>query len=232
MSESTVSEAELSGASFGHAGRRVTDLLRQMILSGELPPGSRIRQSELARRFDTSRIPVREALRRLEAEGLVEVIPNSGAWVAQLNVADAVEVYKIREAIEPLALGESMPRLTSEQVSLVRELETAVEGVTDVEEFLERDRAFHMATYAGAELPRLHSMIEHYWNAAQHYRRVFVRDAGPEEMALVEADHRLIVDAIVRVDPVAGESALRGHIRRTRLRLAALSDGFRGPASG
>ncbi len=91
------------------ASGRVIDTLREAILAGRLSPGSRVRQEELAEEFGISRIPVREALRRLEAEGLVVLVPNSGAWVAKLDRAECVEIYRIREQIEPLAILDKLP---------------------------------------------------------------------------------------------------------------------------
>ena len=81
----------------GLIGHRVTDMIRDLILSGELVPGSRISQESLAARFGTSRIPVRDALNRLESDGLVVLKPNSGAWVAKLDLNECIEIYKIRE---------------------------------------------------------------------------------------------------------------------------------------
>lgn len=90
-------------------GLRVTGEIRQKILSGEFAPGLRIRQEELAAQFGTSRVPVREALKQLESEGLVVIVPNSGVWIARVDINECVEMWKIRERIEPLALGESLP---------------------------------------------------------------------------------------------------------------------------
>jgi len=98
-------------ANLALVSQRVTLDIKNLILSGDLAPGSRIRQEELALRFGTSRIPVREALRYLESEGLVTLKANSGAWVARLDLADCIEVYKIRERIEPLAISESVLHL-------------------------------------------------------------------------------------------------------------------------
>src|SRR5512144_935425 len=76
---------------------RISDEIRRAVVSGELAPGSRVRQEELATRFGASRIPVREALRRLESEGLVTLVANSGDWIAKVDVAECIELYKIRE---------------------------------------------------------------------------------------------------------------------------------------
>src|SRR5206468_4189773 len=124
-------------------------------LSGGLPPGSRIGQEELAERFGTSRIPVREALRGLENDGLVVLVPNSGAWVAKLDLRECLEVYKIRERIEPLAIAESVVNLTDEQISNLELMVPLIEKSKDVDEFLKRDREFHLACYQAAQMPRL-----------------------------------------------------------------------------
>ena len=90
-------------------------------------PGTRIRQELLAAHFGASRIPVREALKQLENEGLVVLAPNRGAWIADVNSEELIEVYKIREAVEPLAIFESVPGLTEADIgsldATVRELE-------------------------------------------------------------------------------------------------------------
>ena len=100
----------------GPASTRIVAGLRQQILHGALAPGSRIRQEELAAEFGASRLPVRDALRQLEAEGLVRLVANTGAWVQRLSLAECTEVYLVRERIEPLLLRLSAPHLSSEQL--------------------------------------------------------------------------------------------------------------------
>ena len=80
----------------GDAGSRIADNIRNGIISGEYPPGMRIRQESIAERFGASRVPVREALRQLEYEGLVTVVANAGAWVSRLTLAECDEVYQLR----------------------------------------------------------------------------------------------------------------------------------------
>ena len=96
----------------GIAGARVADELREAILRGAHPPGTRLRQEELAAQYGASRVPVREALRILEAEGLVTTVANTGAWIARLSLDECVELYQVRERIEPLLLRYSLPHLT------------------------------------------------------------------------------------------------------------------------
>ena len=106
---------------------RIADEIRSAVLSGEMRPGMRIRQELLAAKFGASRIPVREALKQLENEGLVVLAPNRGAWIADVNSAESIEVYRIREVVEPLAIFESVPYLTDADISaldaMINELE-------------------------------------------------------------------------------------------------------------
>ena len=96
----------------GAAGARIAAELREAILTGEHAPGTRIRQEDLADRHGASRVPVREALRMLEAEGLVTLIANTGAWVSSLSLVECEEMYQIRERIEPLLLRLNVPLMS------------------------------------------------------------------------------------------------------------------------
>ncbi|MGH9561191.1 MAG: GntR family transcriptional regulator, partial [Terracidiphilus sp.] len=114
--------ANSSAPEAARSSDRVTACIRELILSGDLPPGGRISQEDLAARFSVSRIPVREALNRLESHGLVVLKPNSGAWVAKLDLAECIEVYKIRERIEPLALSESVQHIQDEEIARLEQM--------------------------------------------------------------------------------------------------------------
>src|ERR1700723_4417453 len=109
---------------------RIADEIRIAVLRGEMRPGMRIRQELLTAHFGASRIPVREALKQLENEGLVVLAPNRGAWIADVNSEESIEVYKIREAVEPLAIFESVPNLTDTYIdsldATVRDMEQAM----------------------------------------------------------------------------------------------------------
>lgn len=200
--------------------QRVTLDIKNLILSGDLTPGSRIRQEELALRFGTSRIPVREALRYLESEGLVTLKANSGAWVTTLDLAECIEIYKIRERIEPLAVSESVLHLEEEQVARLESLVERMELSRDAEAFLSLDREFHLGSYTGCCMPELQSLIERYWNKTQRYRGAFTHLVGPQGRWLMNYEHRLIMEAIKRRDIEGSASLVHGHIRRTRLTLA------------
>src|SRR5450631_4595154 len=103
---------DLSDALAGPASQRVADYLRKAILNGDIRPGQRVRQAMVAERFGASRLPVREALRMLEAEGLIEHEANKGARVPLLGSREVDIIYQMRERLEPLALSQSIPHLT------------------------------------------------------------------------------------------------------------------------
>ncbi len=200
-------------------GQRVTEAIRSLILSGDLPPGSRIGQEALAARFSVSRIPVREALSRLESDGLVVLKPSSGAWVARLDLQECIEIYKIRERIEPLALTEAIAHMGDAEIDVLEQLVIAIERAGNDEEFLRLDRAFHLACYRSTGMQQLGGMAERFWNTTQQYRRLFMKSVSRDNSWVIHAEHRLIVDAMRRRDPVGASNILQEHIRRTRFEL-------------
>lgn len=209
----------LSPAPHGAAGTRIADDLRQSILAGEYEPGARIRQEDLADRHGASRLPVREALRVLEGEGLVTLVANTGAWVSRLSLAECEEMYQIRERIEPLLLRYNVPLLSAEQVADLDRLATGMEQTDDLEEFISLDREFHLSSYAVASTSVLGDTVLQLWNRTQHYRRAFMRVRGADDRS-VHHEHHLLVSALQRHDSDDAERILTGHIRRTRLELA------------
>jgi len=203
----------------GAAGARIAARIRDAILSGEYAPGARIRQEDLADRHGASRLPVRDALRMLEAEGLVTVRANAGAWVSTLTRADFEELYLVRERVEPLLLSFNVPLLSEEAIGRLDELAREMEASTDVEAFLVLDREFHLSCYQAASTSVLGELITQLWNRTQHYRRAFTRVFRDEGDRSVHHDHHLIVGALQRRDAEEAERVLGLHIRRTRLEL-------------
>lgn len=204
----------------GVTGARVADELRSAILRGMYPPGTRLRQEELANQYGASRVPVREALRILESDGLVTTVANAGAWIARLSLDECVELYQVRERIEPLLLRYSMPHLLSEQVDRLATLAEEMAAVHDVERFLELDREFHLGSYAGASTTFLGQTVERLWNTTQHYRRAFTQLLNEDSHRILHDEHHMLVVAIRDGDSTEAERVLLGHIRRTRRQLA------------
>ncbi|MBO9521424.1 MAG: GntR family transcriptional regulator [Nocardioidaceae bacterium] len=201
------------------ASRRIAGILREEILAGKLTPGTRLHQDEIAARLGSSRLPVREALRILENDGLAKTTPNRGARVPALTLEDVNVYYRMRERLEPLTLAESLPHLTDEQVEAMQRIQEEIESQDDVNRFLVLDREFHLTSYAGCPSEHLLDTTVRLWNATQHYRRAFMQLDGGNRAAIVNAEHRLLLDAVRRRDAEDAERYLTGHIRRTRVEL-------------
>lgn len=203
----------------GATGSGIADTLRDEILRGLRPPGTRIRQEDVAAVHATSRLPVREALRILEGEGLVTRIANAGAWVSRLSLAECEELYLVRERLEPLLLARNAPLLTSADLDQLDALAQDMEDAAP-EDFLQMDRRFHWATYAHARTAMLTDAVRGLWNRTQHYRRAFVHAAHARHDGTAHLDHHLLVAALRRGDAVEAADVLERHIRRTRIQLA------------
>lgn len=201
------------------ASQRIADELRARILAGRLAPGARIVQDELAEELNTSRLPVREALRILESRGLVTLRANQGAWVTSMDVDECELSYKIRERLEPLLLAESAPRLSDEDINAMEAVQDLIESCVDVEDFLVLDRRLHWAVYQHHRAGDLPTMVNRLWDTTQHYRRAFSRLAGEQRCWIINAEHRLLIQALRDRDHGSAERILELHIRRTRVEL-------------
>ncbi len=211
---------ELQDPAVGAASARVADYLRRAILTGEIRPGEWIRQEDVAERLGSSRLPVREALRILEAEGLTEHERHRGARVPSLSMHEVDVIYRMREQLEQLAIGESIPHLSDADLARLAEVQDRIEANADVALFLELDREFHLLSYAGCRIEQLTGTVTRLWNVTAHYRRAFMTLTGPGRQWVVNAEHRLLLDAVVRRDATDAERFLEGHIRRTRTELS------------
>lgn len=207
----------------GVASQRVADILAERILSGDLAPGARIKQDELADELSTSRIPVRDALRMLEARGLVTMRANAGARVTSLTRRDLEVSYEIRERIEPLLLADSVPHLTDQDIADLRAVMERNESVTDVDEAIALGREFHWITYRRHSTPLLAQIVERVWDTTQSYRRAYMKLAMGNTTTggsrTHDIEHQLLFDSIVKREVETAQAALVMHIRRTRIGL-------------
>lgn len=203
----------------GAASARIAQALRRAILSGEHEPGERIVQEELAERYGGSRIPVREALRQLETEGLIRLVANTGAWVQSLTMAQCSEVYQTRERLEPLLLRHSAEYLTDEVIHTLHDLAQRMEKAKDINEFLELDREFHFAIYRAEGTYVLRDLVTRLWNTTQPYRRAYTGLVDDEHMRIFHDDHHMLVSALRDGDMKLAEQVVAIHIRRTRVNL-------------
>lgn len=207
---------------------RVADILAGRILSGALAPGIRIKQDELAAELNTSRIPVRDALRILESRGLVTMRANTGARVIALAKADIAAAFDIREKLEPMLLADSVSNFTSADFEALAELLAKGPEVDNPAGMLEHGRAFHLLTYRRHSSSLLAGIVERTWDAVQAYvlttwRSMNLADAeGAREEHLRE--HRILYDAIMRGEIETAQAALVLHIRRIRAGVLSLFD--------
>ncbi len=218
----------VTAAGPGTTSERIACYLRREILDGTIGPGQRIRQEDVAERLGASRLPVREALRMLAAEGLTELETNKGARVPALDSHEVDVIYQMRERLEPLAVTQSIANLSADALAELDVIQTRIERGDDVGEFLRLDREFHLLSYSGCAIEQLLSSVTRLWNCTQHYRRAFMTISGSGRRWIVNAEHRLLLDALVRRDPTDAERYLSGHIRRTRMELARHPEVFTG----
>ncbi|GAA0578511.1 GntR family transcriptional regulator [Caenispirillum bisanense] len=192
--------------------------LRDAILSGAVAGGTPLRQEDLAAAFGVSRMPVREALRQLEARALVEFHPHRGAVVAEISATDAADISAIRAALEPAALRASVPQLTAADLDLAADLLAEMEAETDPGRMGELNRRFHMTLYARCGLPRLLALVEQHLAAGDRYLR-FQFDALAYR-APSQREHVALLDACRAGDTEAACRVLADHVEQGRRHLA------------
>ena len=208
------------------ASQRVADVVAERILTGQLKPGDRIKQDELASELKLSRIPVRDALRILETRGLVSLRANAGARVASLTLRDMELSYQIRELLEPMLLAESIPNLSEDDLAEMREVKGRLERVTDADDYMPLARQFHWAAFRGHRVPLLAQIVERLWDTTHHYRRAYavVVLQNAELKDVMRAERDLLFGAIQRREVDLAPRILGMHIRRTHVGLLDHAD--------
>lgn len=172
--------------------------LRLAILEGTISPGEWLRQEEIAARLGASRLPVREALRMLEADGPVVIESNRGARVRWLGSRKVALFYQMRERREPLALAESLCRLDPDDLDCLQDIQCAMETWPRVAHFLRLGSQFHLLTYSRCDMEPLWSTVTGLWSLTQHYRRVYMTLGGAGRNWIVSAAHHLVLHALQR----------------------------------
>jgi DNA-binding GntR family transcriptional regulator len=197
-------------------GDQVLDHIRDAILSGRLAAGTRIDQLAIAEALGVSIIPIRESIRQLEAEGLIEKRPYRGAFVAALSMTELVDIYVTREVLEELAATIAVARMTPEVLGnldgLLREMERAT-AAGDRAALFDLNGAFHFTLYTASQNAILCQLIEGLWDRSAVYRRRFTFMPGRADQAL--AEHREILEACRRGDVAATGEAVRNNVAHT-----------------
>ena len=180
--------------------------LRDAILAGRHEPGERLAISAIARRYGVSAIPVREALRGLEAEGIVEFSPNRGAVVRRLSREELLETFLIRVQLETLSIRKAIANLTEKDLRQLEELIGQMDAsVGEPSAWLNANQKFHLTIAKAAHLPRLYHMLTALWGVSRPYMGVYMarivrpKKAREEHLALVRACRRKDADAAVRI---------------------------------
>lgn len=191
----------------------VFNTLRQAILKGEMEPGERLMEITLANKLGVSRTPIREAIRKLELEGLVNMIPRKGAVVASISEKDMRDVLEVRITLEELAVKLAINNMGNEDVDMLKKAGLVFENAVisrDIVNMVEADVAFHDIIYNKTGNNRLIQIINNLREQMYRYRLEYIKDARTHSILINE--HNDIIESICRKDVEAAKAAVREHI--------------------
>lgn len=198
----------------------VADMIRDLILSGQLEPGQRLTQNQIAEQLGVSRTPVREALQKLASEGLVTFSPYKGASVAEFSAADLMDIYSIRIALEGYCARLAAAQITDEQLvqleALLDQMKEAYERA-DRWQLLAVNREFYVVFYAIPDQPRLYELTMKYLDIANLYRHMAL--AQERYFKHIIDGHEGLLAAVKQRDPDAVERLLRTQMEEIRTML-------------
>ncbi|MCG8402432.1 MAG: GntR family transcriptional regulator [Firmicutes bacterium] len=204
----------------------VFESLREAIIQGRLKPGERLMEIQLAEEMGVSRTPVREAIRKLELEGFVVMLPRKGAYVASFSVKDIVDIFEVRAALEGLAAGLAAERATPEELE---EMERAVLQIYEVSNgqnlgvLVEKDTNFHELIYKSSRNQRLVQIVTHLKEQIQRFRTTSLAVPGRGKHTVEE--HKSIIEAISERNIELAASLAREHIENAeQLLLSAIGE--------
>lgn len=216
--------AALSAQRYRTTPGLVAEVLREAILRNVLTGGQQLRQDEIAAHLGVSRIPVREALRQLEAEGLVTFFPHRGAVVSELSHQEVQEIYEIRIPLEATALRLALPRLTQQDLERAEAILEAIDRETEVAKWSGLNREFHTILYTPADRPRLLALINTLRTNVERYQRIYI--SLMQHKVNSQREHRQILEACRRRDVGTAVQALESHLGQAAQELVAyLRDG-------
>jgi len=172
----------------------VFESLREAIILGRLRPGERLMEIQLAEEMGVSRTPVREAIRKLELEGFVVMVPRKGAYVAGVSIKDIADVFEVRAALEGLAAGLAAERITEDEMDLLEKAIVKISGEEDILTVVKADSGFHDLIYKASRNHRLTQIITHLQEQINRFRLTSLSVPGRLKIAVDE--HKLIIEAI------------------------------------
>lgn len=192
----------------------VFNTLRDAILTGKLVPGERLMENQLADKLGVSRTPVREALRMLELENLVELVPRKGAQVLDMSEKDIVNILEVRSALEGLATQLACKKMGAEELQQLKKLEADFEHAVadnDVELFVDIDEDFHDLIFSSTGNDKLIHIFKNL--RIQLYRYRMAQAKNDTSMSTIVAHHRSIIRAIENREAEEGAAVAQGHIK-------------------
>ncbi|MQA95279.1 MAG: FCD domain-containing protein [Streptosporangiales bacterium] len=192
----------------------VRETLRRAILGGALAGGARLVQTDIAEQLQVSTTPVREALRDLAADGLIRFDPHRGAVVRELDLAELMEIYEIRKALEPLAIRKAAKRITPEQLAEAEALQDKMDAETDPGAWTELNGRFHRVLESASGAARLESIVKTVQDASAIYV-AHCLDVQPARMRGGNREHRRLIAALRAGDGDRAARVLVEHLDKT-----------------
>lgn len=210
----------------GFSERRITadyvaDALRDAIHRGELADGAELNQAALATHFGVSRVPVREAMRQLQAEGLIDTRAHRLAVVRALDLDRVVELYDVRALLEGFAIERAVPLLTNADLRAARTLDEQMRGDVDHARWLELNARFHRLLYAPSGAETTLELIDQLRARGERYVRLWSHGPGIHRPLEAGEEHAAIVALCEAGDAAGARAAIERHIHHTRDRLMA-----------
>jgi DNA-binding GntR family transcriptional regulator len=197
----------------------VVEAIRDAILSGDLEPGARILQEDIAERLQVSPTPVREAIRQLEAEGALQYSPNRGVRVSEVNSAAVKEIYLMRAELEDLATRLAVPRLSQQDILRIQALQAQIRASIasgDLRALRRPNYDLHMVIYQAAGMPELFRAIRSLWSKCP----LDILQELPYRAQMTADEHEQFIQAIKRKEAEVAGKLMRSHINRVADALA------------
>ncbi len=191
----------------------IFNTLRQAIIIGELKPGERLMEVTLAEKMGVSRTPVREAIRKLELEGLVDMLPRKGAHVADLSVKDIMDVLEVRATLDGLATELCAAKITDEELEELKRVNAQFSVFVEKDNLqgsIKKDVEFHDIIYNASRNIKLIQLLNNLREQVQRYRIIFLKDYGSAKELIKE--HNEIFEAVSKRDTNAARKAAQKHI--------------------
>jgi DNA-binding GntR family transcriptional regulator len=187
--------------------------LREAIILGELKPGQRLMEVQLAEKMGVSRTPVREAIRKLELEGLVDMIPRKGAHVAELSIKDIMDVLEVRASLDGLAASLASERITDDEMKELKHINDQFGAYIEKENLggsIKKDVEFHDIIYRASRNDKLISILNNLREQVQRFRVIYIKDYSSPSNLIKE--HSDILETLSNRDSEAARNSAKAHI--------------------